>query len=354
MTIEAINTGSEIDVLPPARPMAPNAIATLREHAEAMSAAYDLASRMCGTSLVPERFRNKPDDGTAAILYGAELGLNPIQSLQRIFVVHGTPAIEARTMVALLKQRGYRISTVSTADDEVTVEGVSPGGHTETATWTYARAAKAGYTPQKDTNGKWKTNSKGNMLGNEKYITDPQAMLYAKAAAEVCRKLAPDVLLGMPYSREDLESEPRHVETTRTTTRAPERARGVAALAQRVSTPETPAEANPATPPPDPAAMSPATRKKWVGAMFAALAEADCNDRDDQLTVITELAQRRQDPPAHRDSITDAELRQVVNALNAARKDGTLGQVVTEILNTVALRTEIGQEQATEAVEAAE
>ena len=71
--------------------------------------------------------------------------------------------------------------------------------------------------------------------------------------------------------------------------------------------------------------------------MFAALAEADCEDRDDQLTVITELAQRRNNPPEHRDSITDTELRQVVNALNAARKDGSLGAVVTEILNTAAL-----------------
>ena len=84
--------------------------------------------------------------------------------------------------------------------------------------------------------------------------------------------------------------------------------------------------------------MTPATRKKWVASMFAALAEADCNDREDQLIVITELAQRRLDPPEHRDSITDDELRMVVNALNAARKDSALGPVVTDILNAAALR----------------
>ncbi|MEV5394508.1 hypothetical protein AB0K56_29695, partial [Nocardia farcinica] len=43
---------------------------------------------------------------------------------------------------------------------------------------------------------------------NKKYETDPQAMLYAKACAEVCRKLAPDVLLGISHTREDLELEP--------------------------------------------------------------------------------------------------------------------------------------------------
>lgn len=345
MTIETIATETDLEVLPPSRQMTPGAIATLREHAEAMSDAYELASRMCATSLVPQRFRGKPEDGTAAILYGCELGLNPIQSLQRIFVVHGTPAIEARTMVALLKQRGYRISTVSSTDDEVTVEGVSPGGQVETSTWTYARAEKAGYTPIKDpSTGKWKTNGNGNMLGNEKYLTDPQAMLYAKASAEVCRKLAPDVLLGMPYSREDLESEPRRVESVRS--ERPERARGVAALAQRV-TPAPEAQAAPAPPAEISTAMAPATRKKWLNAMFAALGEADCTDRDDQLSVIAVLAGRPENPPEHRDSISDDELRNVVNALNAARKDGQLGVVVTEILNTVALREAAAHDNAT-------
>ena len=72
--------------------------------------------------------------------------------------------------------------------------------------------------------------------------------------------------------------------------------------------------------------------------MFAALAEGDCEDRDDQLIIITDLAQRHQNPPEHRDAITDDELRTVVNALNAARKDGALGQVITDILNAAALR----------------
>ena len=87
-----------------------------------------------------------------------------------------------------------------------------------------------------------------------------------------------------------------------------------------------------------PAGMAPTTRKKWLASMFAALAEADCEDRDDQLIVITHLAQRHQNVPEHRDAITDDELRTTVNALNAARKDGNLGQLITDILNAAALR----------------
>lgn len=199
---------SELTVLPPAQPLQPHAVAQLREHAANMNTAYELADAMCGTALVPATYRGKPQDGAAAILYGAELGLTPIQSLQQIFVVHGTPAIYARTMVALLKRRGYRIWTESSTDEAVTVMGEAPDGTAESSTWTIERAEKAGYVPTVDEKtGKFKVNGNNKLIGNEKYLTDPQAMLYAKAAAEVSRKLAPDVLLGIAYTAEDLESE---------------------------------------------------------------------------------------------------------------------------------------------------
>lgn len=169
----------------------------LMRQAEAMSAAHKLATVLCNTQMVPQTFRGKPDDGAAAILYGAELGLKPQQALQQVFVVHGQPAIYARTMVALLKGKGYKFETVESTDESVTVRGVAPSGEQETSTWTIERAKKANYT------------------SNKKYQTDPQAMLYAKAASEVSRRLAPDVLLGIKYTAEDLELEPVKMSATR-------------------------------------------------------------------------------------------------------------------------------------------
>lgn len=169
----------------------------LMRQAEAMSAAHKLATVLCNTQMVPQTFRGKPDDGAAAILYGAELGLKPQQALQQVFVVHGQPAIYARTMVALLKGKGYKFETVESTDESVTVRGTAPSGEQETSTWTIDRAKKAGYT------------------SNKKYQTDPQAMLYAKAASEVSRRLAPDVLLGIKYAAEDLELEPVKMNATR-------------------------------------------------------------------------------------------------------------------------------------------
>lgn len=174
-----------------------DAFQDLMRQAEAMSAAHKLSSVLCNTAMVPKAFRGKPDDGAAAILYGAEIGLQAQQALQQVFVIHGQPAIYARTMVALLKAKGFRFETTDASDQAVTVTGTSPRGETETSTWTIERAKKAGYT------------------SNPKYQSDPQAMLYAKAASEVSRRLAPDVLLGIRYTAEDLELEPVKMQATR-------------------------------------------------------------------------------------------------------------------------------------------
>lgn len=169
-----------------ATPWAADPLADLARQAQAMGDAYKLAEVMCRTSMVPKQYQGKPDDGAAAILYGAELGMNAIQSMQNVMVINGKPGIEARTMVALLKTKGYRFTTEEQSDERVTITGTAPNGDTETSTWDIARARKAGFT------------------SNKLYEKIPGQMLFAKAATEVCRRLAPDVLLGISHTTEDL------------------------------------------------------------------------------------------------------------------------------------------------------
>lgn len=155
--------------------------------ADAASAANSLARALAATTFVPATMKN-PGDATAAILMGDELGLTPLAALRSIYVVHGAPALYARTMVALAQSHGHQVWTEESTDRRVTVAGQRRGSeHVERATWTIERATKAGYT------------------SNKKYTSTPQEMLYAKAAAEVCRKIAADVLAACPYSVEDLE-----------------------------------------------------------------------------------------------------------------------------------------------------
>lgn len=158
--------------------------------AQAATAANQLAKALVTTTFAPKEFAGNPGDATAAILMGDELGLSPIAALRSIYVVHGSPAMYARTMVALAQSRGHQIWTEATSDQRVIVCGQRRGSSkVERAEWTMERAKKAGYTR------------------NQKYASNPQEMLYSKAAAEVCRKVAADVLAGVPMSVEELEME---------------------------------------------------------------------------------------------------------------------------------------------------
>lgn len=133
----------------------------------------------------------------AAAVYGATLGFGVSKSLQNIFTVHGTPAIYARTMVALAMAQGHEVWEGDKGPEAVTVYARRRGsGQVHEATWTMARAEAAGYT------------------SNAKYKQNPEEMLYAKAAATVCRRAFPDVLEGVPYTVEEMEMEGPRVKAT--------------------------------------------------------------------------------------------------------------------------------------------
>ena len=264
----------------PAVETSSDALDSLLRQAKAMSAAHELGTAMAQTAMVPKHFQGKPGDCAAAILYGAELGLNAIQSLQNIMVINGKPGIEARTMVALLKQRGHRVETVESGPESVTVRGTAPSGESETSTWTMARATTAGFT------------------SNALYKKIPEQMLYAKAATEVCRKLAPDVLLGMPYSVEEMRLEPRHVESER----VPAPSRGVAGVRAKLGVAEEPAE----QPAPAPGAQlaSPGERSD----LLAILAAVGIDGQEPVLAYLSEALGR---PIASTKDLTSDEVASV-------------------------------------------
>lgn len=171
----------------------------LQEQVQQMGHAYTLAQSICKTSLVPQTFRGKPEDGAVAIMAGAKWGLDAISSLQNIFIVHGSPSTYARVMKAVVLANGHKIWTVESSPTKVVVRGKrSDSEDIEESVWTIQRAAPYAKT-------------------NTKYSTEPENMLYARATAECARRVAPDCLLGMPYSREEMEdARPTRVSSQRT------------------------------------------------------------------------------------------------------------------------------------------
>ena len=182
MSVEAYDPGRGLEVPSGAPSSASIAATDLVRWAEAAEAAHGMAQALVRTQFVPEVYRGKPAEATAAILLGAEVGLSPLAALRSVYMVKGTPAMYARTLHALVTSRGHQVWTVTERDDAVTVAGKRKGSdHVEEVTWTLARATAAGFAK-----------------ANPNYRTNPRAMLWARAVGDVARRIAPDVLLGIP------------------------------------------------------------------------------------------------------------------------------------------------------------
>lgn len=182
------------DIMParsyPATTVSNVARSALSDWATAMADAGNLATAIVKTDFVPAHFRGKTGDAAVAIMKGAALGMDPIASLESIYVINGKPALYGRAMAAVVLSAGHEIWTESASDTQVVVMGRRKGtDHVETSTWTLDRATTAGY------------------VTNQQYKANPQAMLYSKAVAEVARRIAPDVLMGISYNVEELQLE---------------------------------------------------------------------------------------------------------------------------------------------------
>ncbi|MEV0247920.1 hypothetical protein AB0H76_15110 [Nocardia sp. NPDC050712] len=166
-------------------------VVSLQDQVAALDAAYRLAQSLCKTTFAPKDYRGKPQDGAVAILFGQKLGLDAVQSLQNVIVIHGKPSLEARTMRAVLLAHGHKVWTVETTAERAVVRGrradADSDEQDEESVWDMERVRKAGYEKR-----------------NEKYRTEPTNMLYARALAETCRRTAPELLIGIEYDPNEL------------------------------------------------------------------------------------------------------------------------------------------------------
>lgn len=198
---ELATRGTNAELTMPVMPGA-TGIANLESWVSALGHANKIASFMANSNFVPTPLRMKGKgsyktvdeltmDVTAIIMAGASVGYDPFQAVQQMFIVHGSPAMYARSMVALVKSHGHKVDQTRADSKAVTVRARHRDEKDwQEFTWTYERAERAGYT------------------SNPKYKTNPQEMLYAKAATEACRRMFPEVLAGIsPYSVEEAELE---------------------------------------------------------------------------------------------------------------------------------------------------
>lgn len=159
--------------------------------AESAVAANNIAQSLARTSFVPKAFQGKPDEVTAAILAGQEMGLSPMAALRSMHVIQGVAALSAIALRGLVQSKGHEIWTEESTATRAIVCGRRKGSdQVERVLWSMDRATKAGF-PAKNPN----------------YKSQPQNMLLARATSECVRLVAADALMGMPYSSEELSDE---------------------------------------------------------------------------------------------------------------------------------------------------
>jgi hypothetical protein len=150
---------------------------------------WKTAQKIANTPFVPSAFRGKPEAVFAAILYGDELGLGPMQSLNSIHVIEGKPSMSPELMRALVARAGHRLDVKLASNEKVVLWGKRADNDSEaTVEWSMKDAQQAGLAGR----GAWKTY--------------PRAMLLARATSEICRMIFSDCIAGLSYTPEESSS----------------------------------------------------------------------------------------------------------------------------------------------------
>lgn len=150
---------------------------------------WKLSQRVSNTVFVPSALRGKNESVLACIMYGAELGLGPMQSLNSIHVIEGRTAMSPELMRAMVARHGHRIDVIENSNTVCEVKGVrADTGSTATVRWTMEDAKMAG------------------LAGKNNWKTYPRAMLLARATSELCRIVFPDIIAGLSYTPEEVSS----------------------------------------------------------------------------------------------------------------------------------------------------
>ncbi len=86
-----------------------------------MDSLYTLAVRLAKTQAIPTHYRGKPDDTFAVMLFGAGIGMAPLQSLQNVANIHGKPSIYGSIGQALIRRSGLSKYGIKFEFDEPTM-----------------------------------------------------------------------------------------------------------------------------------------------------------------------------------------------------------------------------------------
>lgn len=292
-----------------------------RDWLELMAPSVELAKAIANTDFVPKAFRNNPAAVAAAILYGDEVGFGPLQSLAKIAVIDGRPALYAEAQRALVLQAGHELWLGEATNTRVTWHGRrKDSDETSSVTWTMDDAKRA------------------NLAGKDNWRRYPRAMLSSRASAELCRAVFADAIGGLAAieeledgSAENLPEFSAQAPEAPSGTRRRRRRAPLSAVTAAEPAPETPAELPPlpgeeggpspsqerqapdsASQAPEPPPSVELITEPQLKRLQATFREAGFEDREDRLAFARIVVRR---PVETSRELTKAEAARVIDAL---------------------------------------
>lgn len=147
----------------------------MREWLHLFKECREAAEILARTSFVPKDMMGKPAEIATAMLKGWELGLDPLDALASIYVVHGRVGFYAEFMRRRMIQAGHVFRVVESTDNRCVVEGTRvDNGETHRAAFTAEQAKRA-------------------KIDIQAY---PAEKLVARATSRLVKQAFPDVLSG--------------------------------------------------------------------------------------------------------------------------------------------------------------
>ena len=137
-----------------------------------------------GTPSIPKRWESL-SDMVAAVLYGKELGLAPMESLQRLYIIGGGVAMDGKALNALIHKAGHVLIMEEMSDKRGAVKAMrrDPFNHEliEIGVFEFT----------------WEDAERAGLAGQDTYADYPQDMLYWRAVSRAAKLAFPDVTTGM-------------------------------------------------------------------------------------------------------------------------------------------------------------
>lgn len=143
---------------------------------------------------VPTRYKDKPNDLLAAILVGKELGVEPMEAINSLFIVKGQVTMTGKLMSALVHRAGHELRVRIDAKKS-TVEA-----------W-----RRDPYTHLLELKGEISFSiedvKRANLQDKPTYVAYPSVMRTWRALSQCCRIYFADVLTGVSYIPEEVNVE---------------------------------------------------------------------------------------------------------------------------------------------------